>query len=190
MITRRMINCDFLNASGFLSNLSNKAKLLYLMYIANADDRGFVANAIDLANTLDRCEENFDNVLFAYKYSDAIQELVDKRLVFDFKDKCNNHTYLIRHWFYHNKQLPNMTTNFISYLAKVELIDNEYHLRNHQEKETLKKEKIKENKINKSLKSNIDIKVYDNDSSDTIEEIENTKDKEWENYLKELENMK
>ena len=190
MITKRMINCDFLNASGFLSNLSNKAKLLYFMYLTNADDRGFVANAIELADTLDRCEENFDNVLFAYKYSDAIQELVDKRLVFQFVDKCNNKTFLIRHWFYHNKMNQFMTTNFNYYLAKVELIDNEYHLRNKQEKETLKKEKIKENKINKSQKSNILEKVYDNDNSDdTIEEIENTKDKEWDNMLKELESF-
>ena len=46
MIKQRLINCDFLNVGGFLDNISNKAKLLYFMFIVNADDMGFVGNGI------------------------------------------------------------------------------------------------------------------------------------------------
>ena len=42
MATKRMINCDFLNASKFKTRLSNKAKLLYMYMFINADDKGFV----------------------------------------------------------------------------------------------------------------------------------------------------
>ena len=162
MITKRMINCDFFYTSGFKVDLSNKAKLLYFMFFTNADDKGFVGNGKDLAETLDRCEENFENTLFAFKYVDAIQELVDKHLLFEFSDKVGNKIYLIKHWYFHNKELPSQTTNYISLLTKVELIDNEYHLRNHTREKELKEKEIKENKKNQNLKSN-SLKDYDND---------------------------
>ena len=66
-IKKRLINCDYFNTSGF-TNLSNKAKLLYFYFLTNADDKGFVGNGKDIAETLDKCEEEQDNVLFNYKY--------------------------------------------------------------------------------------------------------------------------
>ena len=149
MPRQRLINCDFFGVSGFTKNLSNKAKLLYFFFLANADDKGFVGNGLDLAENLDQCEQDFENVLFQYKYVDALKELVDKRLVYAFEDKCHNKTYLIRHWFLHNKNQKFLTTNYVSYLAKVELIDGEYHLKS--EKKPLKE---KENKETKEIKTN------------------------------------
>jgi len=186
-MTSRLVNCDFLNVSGFMSNLSNKGKLLYFFFLTNADDKGFVGNAIDLANTLDRCEENFENVLFTYKYVDAIKELVDKRLVYEFKDKVGNKTYLIRHWFYHNNYKPYLKTLFISYMAQVELVDNEYHLKNHQkdkEEEPYKEKQIKVNKSKVNFKEQEDI--LDNN----IQEQESDNwEEEWEKTLKELSSI-
>lgn len=150
MPKQRLINCDFFGVSGFTKNLSNKAKLLYFFFLANADDKGFVGNGLDLAENLDQCEQDFENVLFQYKYVDALKELVDKRLTYEFSDKVGNKTYLIRHWFLHNKQQKFLTTNFISYLAKVELVNNEYYLKEEKEKPL----KEKENKKTKEIKPN------------------------------------
>ena len=158
MPRQRLINCDFFGVSGFTKNLSNKAKLLYFFFLANADDKGFVGNGLDLAENLDQCEQDFENVLFQYKYVDALKELVDKRLVYAFEDKCHNKTYLIRHWFLHNKNQKFLTTNYVSYLAKVELIDGEYHLKG--EKKPTKENK--ENKETKEIKTN---ETNDNDET-------------------------
>lgn len=161
-IKKRLINCDYFNTSGF-TNLSNKAKLLYFYFLTSADDKGFVGNGQDIAETLDNCEELQDNVLFNYKYVDALQELVDKRLVYVFTDKCGNKTYLIRHWFMHNKNQGFLTTNFISYLAKVELVDGEYQLKTIKGENQLKEKEIKENESKQNQKSNNLKKFNDND---------------------------
>lgn len=153
MPRQRLINCDFFGVSGFTKNLSNKAKLLYFFFLANADDKGFVGNGLDLAENLDQCEQDFENVLFQYKYVDALKELVDKRLVYAFEDKCHNKTYLIRHWFLHNKNQKFLTTNYVSYLAKVELIDGEYHLKG-EKKPTKENKEIKETKEIKANETN------------------------------------
>lgn len=156
MPRQRLINCDFFGVSGFTKNLSNKAKLLYFFFLANADDKGFVGNGLDLAENLDQCEQDFENVLFQYKYVDALKELVDKRLVYAFEDKCHNKTYLIRHWFLHNKNQKFLTTNYVSYLAKVELIDGEYHLKGEK----------KPTKENKEIKETKEIKINETNDND------------------------
>lgn len=183
MITKRLINCDFLNASSFISCLSNKAKLLYFMFLTNADDKGFVGNAKDIADTLDRCEENFENTLFGYKYIDALQELVTRRLLYEFKDKCDNKVYLIRHWFYHNKNQQFLTTNYVSFSKQVELIDDEYQLKNHQEKKPLKENEIKENKS--KTKSLNNINVLDNTNISSGSNISN-----WDKLLDDIEDSR
>lgn len=158
MPRQRLINCDFFGVSGFTKNLSNKAKLLYFFFLVNADDKGFVGNGLDLAESLDQCEEQFENVLFQYKYVDALKELVQKRLAYEFSDKIGNRTYLIRHWFFHNKNQKFLTTNFVSYLTKVELVNNEYYLKAEKEKPL----KEKENKQTKEIKLN---ETKDNEKS-------------------------
>lgn len=181
MARQRLINCDFVNASGFLSNLSNKAKLLYFMFLMNADDKGFVGNAKVISDNLDQCEENFDNVLFQLKYDDAAHELVEKRLVYEFTDKVGNRTYLIRHWFYHNKNQKYLSTNFISYLAQVDLVDNEYILKNHKEEKPFKEKKIKENQIKPNKTKYIEIEINNKEKEDSDWE------KDWDKTMKELE---
>ena len=187
----RLVNCDFLNASGFKVKLSNKAKLLYFMLLINADDRGFVDNALELANTLDQCEENFDNVLFQIKYTDAIQELVDKRLLFDFVDKVGNHVYLIRHWFFHNKFRNGLVTNYVTYLSRVELTSNKYQIKLGKDKDykdsedsnKINQNKLKQNKPNEETEINIVNKDKESDSS------ENWEDK-WDSLINSLDTNK
>lgn len=182
-IKKRLINCDYFNTSGFTS-LSNKAKLLYFYYLTSADDKGFVGNGKDIAETLDNCEEQQENVLFRYKYVDALQELVDKRLVYEFADKCGNKTFLIRHWFMHNKNQGFLTTNFISYLAKVELVDGEYQLKTIKRENQLKEKEIKENESKQNQKSNNLKKFNDNDLNTDNQDSEEEQSMDWDELLK------
>ena len=186
---KRLINCDFLNASGFRENLSNKAKLLYFFFLTNCDDKGFVDNASSIASQLDQCEENFENTLFRYRYTDALTELTDKRLVFEFVDKVGNKVYLIRHWFFHNNNQKFLSTNYISFLSKVYLDGGKYYLKTHQkvlEKETIKENKIKGNErkgneIDKELENNRDI---------SKEQETDTWEQEWDKIVSELNTYK
>lgn len=183
MIKQRLINCDFLNFGGFLDSISNKAKLLYFLYIVNADDMGFVGNGVKLAKGLDECEQNFDNTLFAYKYVDSISELITKGFVYVFSDKHNNQTFLIRHWFKHNKYVGPRATNFISYLSKVDIVNGEYELKTNQEKKPLKEKEMKGNE-NKTKNHNTIEKDFI-DSSVAIVEKELTQEKENKDWEKE-----
>ena len=175
MPKQRLINCDFFDASGFKRNLSNKAKLLYFMFLANADDKGFVGNGLDIAESLDQCEENFDNVLFSVKYVDALRELVEKGFVYEFTDKHNNKTYLIRHWFLHNKNQKFLTTNYVSYLIKVELLDNEYHLKGDKKEKPLKE---KENKENQNKENELKDDGWKKDWDKFLDDLGNPETKE------------
>ena len=185
MARQRLINCDFFGVSGFTKNLSNKAKLLYFFFLTNADDKGFVGNGLDIAQGLDQCEEDFENALFTYKYTDALNELVDKRLVYAFVDKCNNTTYLIRHWFLHNKNQKFLSTNYWTYLSKVELINNEYHLK------TEEKKPYKEIKENKEINKLNELNEISNDSKETVNDIdddETSLKEEWDKLVNEISN--
>lgn len=182
MITKRLINCDFLNESSFTSCLSNKAKLLYFSALINADDMGFVGNMKDIAQTYERCEEDFENTLFSYKYTDAISELVNRRFLYEFIDKCGNKIYLIKHWFLHNKQQDFLTTNYKAFLKKVEIIDDEYQMKNHQEGKPLKEKEIKV----KQIKTNNSNSLNDDNVSNSNNVDSNNKPK-WEELIDDIE---
>ena len=106
---KRMINCDFVNASSFKMKISNKAKLLYFYIMANSDDKGFCDNADEIAEILNSNDRNFHNEasldLIKEDFVDALAELVQKNLVKKFNDKYGNPIYLVRHWYRHN-QIP------------------------------------------------------------------------------------
>lgn len=191
-IKKRLINCDYFNTSGF-SKLTNKAKLLYFYFLANADDKGFVGNGKEIAELLDQCEQEYENVLFGYKYCDALGELVERRLVYQFVDKCNNITYLIRHWFMHNKNQSFLSTNYVSYLAKVDLVDDEYQLKPIKG-ENLKEKEIKGNKIKANQISNNLCKNFNDNNSDTTRVEKENKEKDqwdndWDKFIKDLNDM-
>lgn len=177
MIKQRLINCDFLNVGGFTDNLSNKAKLLYFYFLTNADDKGFVGNGVSIANSLDQCEQNFENVLFTYKYIDSLNELVERGYVYEFIDRHKNRVFLIRHWFFHNKPQKFFNTNYVSLMSKVDLIDNEYVLKTNKERNPLLKEK--------NLTEN---NVTEHNKKESIKENSEW-ESEWDKTLNELDNM-
>lgn len=144
MAKHRLLNCEFINAGSFKVNVSNRAKLLYLLMFANADDRGFVDTTQNLIKTLEDNDQEFDKVerleLLENTYNTALNELLEKGYVYEFKDNHNNRVHLIRHWFYHNKMIKGLWTNYRNFLNQVYLQDNEYLLG----KKPLKEDKTKE----------------------------------------------
>lgn len=153
MARQRLINCEFLNASSFKINVSNKAKLLYLMMIVNSDDKGFVDTTNDIINALTDNDKEFDNKvsleLIETTYTSALQELLQRGYLYEFKDNHNNKVHLIRHWFFHNKLKKGLWTNYRNFLDMVQLESNEYILA--KGKKPLKEDKIKEDNINQDI---------------------------------------
>lgn len=150
MSKHRLINCEFINAGSFKVNISNKAKLLYLLMFTSGDDCGFVDTTEDIINALTKNENEFSNVvsleLLENTYKTALEELKDKGLVYEFKDNHLNKVHLIRHWFFHNKLIKGLWTNYKNFKDLVEIKNNEYVFR----KEPLKENNINENKPNEN----------------------------------------
>ena len=146
MIKKRLINCDFLNACSFIDNISNKGKLLYIYMFLNGDDMGFVSNANTIVNSLEKNDKSYRNeinlTLLNNDYPCALNELLEKGLLYVFVDRHQNNVYLIRHWFKHNQYRKGLTTNYTTLLRQVQLVEWEW------QKKPLKEIKINENKVN------------------------------------------
>ena len=168
MARHRLLNCEFINAGSFKVNVSNRAKLLYLMMFANGDDRGFVDTTQDLINTLENNDNELDKVerleLLENTYTSALTELLEKGYIYEFKDKHSNKVHLIRHWFYHNKLKKGLWTNYRSFLELVHLESNEYILNS--VKKPLKEDKLNEEELNQN-----NVKE-DNENDDNDDEYE------------------
>ena len=172
MIKQRLINCDFLNASSF-TKLTNKAKLLYLMMITRADDKGFVDTTDDIIeklNNKDTQEGNVSLELLSNDYVSALVELMNNGYLYEFNDKYGNRVHLIRHWFIHNKWKDRLTTNYNKYFALIESNNGRYYI-----KKKVDKEKLKQNKLNES--NIIETKVKGDKMTD----------EEWNALLQEIE---
>ena len=187
MSKKRLINCEFLNASSFKVKLSNKAKLLYLFMFANADDKGFVDTANEIIQSLEENDKTFEpNInmsLLGNDYKCALDQLVENGLLYEFVDNHHNHIYLIRHWYLHNKMLKGLWTNYGAFYKQVEVIENEYVKR---------KETKENNNINKEVKLNeIKLsedklrygKVIDQDQRLTDAELNNENDNDLTNSI-------
>ena len=155
MAHKRLLNCEFINASAFKNTLSNKAKLLYLYMFSNADDRGFCDTTEGIIESLGETEE----------YSKALTELLNRGLLIKFENKYGNKIYLIRHWYCHNQYREKLYTTYYKYLKLVHLEDNEYHIG---EKET----HIKENKINETNINDIKLNEIKGEETEQEEQTE------------------
>ena len=132
MIRYRLINCDFLNASTFTNSLGNKAKLLYLMMITNADDLGFVSNVhtiIDVLTNSDDESNQVNMVLLKNDYTSALVELISKTYIYRFVDKHGNEIYVIKHWFMHNRYKQGLKTNYFTFYNQLVMENGEYYFK-------------------------------------------------------------
>ena len=149
----RLVNCDFLNDSSFLNDRTNKAKLLYVFMFLNADDLGFVGNTANLVQTLTNSEKGEVSLeLLNNDYKYALDELLTHGYLYEFRNKYGNTTYLIRHWFWHNKFKKGLKTNYWKYRSLVDLVDYEYIFRKEsiKEKDKLNQDNINQNKPNQA----------------------------------------
>lgn len=159
MAKHRLVNCEFLNAGSFKVNVSNKAKLLYLSMLFAADDLGFVDTTQDLINALKTNDENFEKTvnmsLLENTYDTALQDLLIKGYLYEFQDSHYNRVHLIRHWFYHNRLIKGLWTNYGSFRDMVIIKNNEYIMK------PLKEDKINESNINQdNINQDKDIEEY------------------------------
>lgn len=148
MAKKRLINCEFISASSFKVNISNKGKLLYLMMFVSADDKGFVDTTNEIIQSLEKNDKDFTNTenlsLLSNDYKSALTELLDKGLIYEFEDNHLNKIHLIRHWYYHNKMCKGLWTNYANFNDLVYVEANEYKLG----KKPLKEDKLNETKLN------------------------------------------
>lgn len=147
---QRLVNCDFLNSNSF-NVISNKAKLLYVFMLLNADDRGFVDNTSKLIETFEKNDKEYDEqvslTLLGNDYECALNDLIERGFIYEFRDNHNNKIHLIRHWFFHNQWRRGLWTNYNALSRKVELVENEYILKE------INKIKVNENKLNENQDS-------------------------------------
>lgn len=154
MAKHRLLNCDFILAGSFKVNVSNKGKLLYMMMCMSADDRGFVDTTNDLINALTQNEKEFDNTvsldLLENTYESALNELISKGYLYEFSDNHHNKVHLIRHFFFHNKLIKGLWTNYKKFLNEVELVENEYVMKTHLKESNTNQIKTNQIKTNES----------------------------------------
>lgn len=182
MAKHRLVNCEFINASSFKVGVSNKGKLLYLMMLMSGDDRGFVDTTNDLINALanneSETEKSVSLELLENTYTTALDELIMKGYLYEFVDNHKNKVHLIRHWFFHNKYIKGLWTNYRTFLDRVYLENNEYILGN---KKPLKEDKENKNNINES--NVIDDKEIEELLKTEPVEIETDNEDSWTNDL-------
>lgn len=179
MAKQRLINCDFMND---MTHISNKGKLLYYTFFVNADDKGFVGNGKELIESLQGKTNESGEVnlsLLDNDFVSALHELLEQGLLYEFKSNHNNRVYLIRHWYYHNKLRQGLWTNYYKYLCMVEVVNNEYVLK----EKPLKEKKLNENKLNEIKTIPDNSLIYDNDLTEPITTLEDfLKSKRVEKY--------
>lgn len=162
MAKKRLICCDFVNASSFKNNVSNRAKLLYYSMFAAADDRGFVDTTQEIINTLEKNDADYDNKvsleLLDTSYKAALQELIEHGYLFEFKDNHLNKVHLIRHWFLHNKWKDHLWTSYFNFLNLVKTENGEYVMK--PLKEDKNKLNINQDKANEIKDNDIDEEIH------------------------------
>lgn len=150
MARHRLLNCSFIN-SGQYTDLSNKAKLLYIFMFTNADDCGFVDNVKNWIILLDSQDKQALE-LINDDYKSALEELGNMGLIYVFTNKYGHKVYLIRHWFLHNKWKKGLLTTYGKYRSMVELQDFEYIWKesSKESKTNQNNDKIKHNNLNQN----------------------------------------
>ena len=184
-----------------MTHISNKGKLLYYTFFVNADDKGFVGNGKELIESLQGKTNESGEVnlsLLDNDFVSALHELLEQGLLYEFKSNHNNRVYLIRHWYYHNKLRQGLWTNYYKYLCMVEVVNNEYVLK----EKPLKEKKLNENKLNEIKTIPDNSLIYNDELTEPITTLEDflkskrvekysdlteEQKKEWEEILDKIE---
>ena len=137
----RLINTNFLKS---LTRLTNRALLLYYSFITWADSMGAVGEAEVILTLLQAKADNEGDTgvgLVKTDYRSALDELVEKGLVYEVKLTGGNAVYIIKHWWLHNKWRKYLKTNYFKAINEFYIEQGEYRPKNERKKKNQKERK-------------------------------------------------
>lgn len=137
----RLINTNFLKS---LTRLTNRALLLYYSFITWADSMGAVGEAEVILTLLQAKADNEGDTgvgLVKTDYRSALDELVEKGLVYEVKLTGGNAVYIIKHWWLHNKWRKYLKTNYFKAINEFYIEAGEYRPKNERKKKNQKERK-------------------------------------------------
>ena len=153
----RLINTNFLKS---LTRLTNRALLLYYSFITWADSMGAVGEAEVILTLLQAKADNEGDTgvgLVKTDYRSALDELVEKGLVYEVKLTGGNAVYIIKHWWLHNKWRKYLKSNFYKAINQFYIEAGEYRPKNER-----KKSKTKESEEEQVTKTKTKTKTNSN----------------------------
>jgi hypothetical protein len=134
----RLINTNFLKS---LTRLTNRALLLYYSFITWADSMGAVGEAEVILTLLQAKADNEGDTgvgLVKTDYRSALDELVEKGLIYEVKLTGGNAVYIIKHWWLHNKWRKYLKSNFYKAINQFYIEAGEYRPKNERKKSRTK----------------------------------------------------
>ena len=137
----RLINTRFIKT---LVNLTNRALLLYHQLIVWADSMGAIGETEIIITLLQHKADNEGDMgmgLIKTDYHSALDELIEKGLVYEVPLTSGNKVHIIKHWWLHNKWKKYLKSNYFKAINQFYIEAGEYRPKNERKKKNQKEEK-------------------------------------------------
>ena len=145
----RLINTRFIKT---LVNLTNRALLLYHQLIVWADSMGAVGETEIIITLLQSKADNEGDMgmgLVKTDYHSALDELIEKGLVYEVQLTSGNKVHIIKHWWLHNKWKKYLKSNYFKAINQFYIEAGEYRPKNERKKKNQKE--AKEEQVTKTI---------------------------------------
>lgn len=136
----RLINTRFIKT---LVNLTNRALLLYHQLIVWADSMGAIGETEIIITLLQHKADNEGDMgmgLIKTDYHSALDELIEKGLVYEVQLTSGNKVHIIKHWWLHNKWKKYLKSNYFKAINQFYIEAGEYRPKNERKKKNQKEE--------------------------------------------------
>ena len=141
----RLINTRFIKT---LVNLTNRALLLYHQLIVWADSMGAIGETEIIITLLQHKADNEGDMgmgLIKTDYHSALDELIEKGLVYEVQLTSGNKVHIIKHWWLHNKWKKYLKSNYFKAINQFYIEAGEYRPKNERKKKNQKEVKEEQN---------------------------------------------
>ena len=145
----RLINTRFIKT---LVNLTNRALLLYHQLIVWADSMGAIGETEIIITLLQHKADNEGDMgmgLIKTDYHSALDELIEKGLVYEVPLTSGNKVHIIKHWWLHNKWKKYLKSNYFKAINQFYIEAGEYRPKNERKKKNQKE--VKEEQVTKTI---------------------------------------
>lgn len=145
----RLINTRFIKT---LVNLTNRALLLYHQLIVWADSMGAIGETEIIITLLQHKADNEGDMgmgLIKTDYHSALDELIEKGLVYEVPLTSGNKVHIIKHWWLHNKWKKYLKSNYFKAISQFYIEAGEYRPKNERKKKNQKE--VKEEQVTKTI---------------------------------------